>query len=394
MLFLLSCSLIGIFTEYQILKTIFTEKNLENHFKLKLIIFSQKKNTYQLSQTSRKRIGFLLIISLSKNILLLYYSLSYLFPSIIKISNEIKELTDLLCFAALIEIFSLNKNFSLIIETFERGIISFTQSFFGYISIAIAFILTGTLLLNHSEFFSSFPISFRTLFSLMTGDNILTFFDNLKSIGWFGSFFLMFSLMFFVFILQSFYTMIITDSFISIIENEEKEDQENVFESQISKHNGDELKKLYTFVSKNGLTNFQKEEKVDKKKKHKILKNDKNKKQKNEKKNTEANFHEKNTQNEISNKIETKKLKEIVEENFHERKYSNATNKNEIMIDKNQNNKRNKNLSLTEKKIQMENECEIEHHNLTINDLNDENGAKSLKKFPKEFQKSSKRVPK
>lgn len=230
---LLVVAFLGFSVDLKQIQNIRQNRDVRKHFELKLIIFEQERFFKQrLINESQKQLDFFILASIIKNFFLLYSSLCVVSPFLFQVSHKLNQTIELLVFVSVFEILSLNKDIGLIVPVLQNGFATFIKSFMGYLSIAVAFIFSTTLILNSSSYFSNYTSSFSTIFSLMTGDNILSVFNDLRVFGWMGSLILFSIVIFFVFILQSLYIMIITDSFMTQIEGTEIEKKTN--EKQIS----------------------------------------------------------------------------------------------------------------------------------------------------------------
>jgi len=220
---ILLISTLALILDLAIYYVVILDHKLEKSFELKLILLNQE-TAFQdnLFSLPRKKISVWLLLSIFKNIVTMFFCLTNIFPELpISSRSLLPHSIQLLVWVSMVELINNNKNFGLILTVFKNAFQHYTKSFIGYITLAIAFIVSATLIFQTSEKYLTFSDAFFTIFSLMVGDSVLDIFDDLKSYGMFGTLFMICCILFFVFMIQSLYITIITDSFFTLIDNDE-----------------------------------------------------------------------------------------------------------------------------------------------------------------------------
>lgn len=220
---ILIMSILSLIIDLAVYYVVILDHKLEKSFELKLILLNQE-TTFQdnLFSLPKKKLNVWTLLSTFKNIATIFFCFTMIFPSMpISSKSYLPHSIQMLAWLSMVEVINNQKDFGLIMSVFKAAFQHYTKSFIGYITLAIAFIVSATLIFQTSEKYLTFSDSFYTIFSLMVGDSVLEFFDDLKSYGMFGTLFMICCILFFVFMIQSLYITIITDSFFTLIDEDE-----------------------------------------------------------------------------------------------------------------------------------------------------------------------------
>jgi hypothetical protein len=233
MLIMLFVAVIALIADFMLYHSIILDEKIEKNFELKLLLLIQEKIIEDKTTISpQKKITFWLLISHFKNILIIFWALSEITPTFL-ISEKLyySYIITILTWFSLMEVLNNQKKFGLIFSVFQTSFKNYTKAFIGYLVIGTAFIVTGTLIFRTSDKYITLTDSFTTIFSLMVGDSVLDFFNDLKAYGTFGTCFMLFCIIYFVFVIQSLYITIITDNFFTLVDSDKPEEEiENLTE--------------------------------------------------------------------------------------------------------------------------------------------------------------------
>jgi hypothetical protein len=220
---ILFTSVTGLILDLAVYHVVILDHKLEKSFELKLILLNQETTFHDnLFSLPKKKLTFWTLLSTLKNIVTIFFCITMIFPGMhTSIKTYLSYWIQMLVWMSVVEVLNNQKNFGLIMLVFKNAFQHYTKSFIGYITLASAFIVSATLIFQTSEKYLTLSDSFYTIFSLMVGDSVLDFFNDLKSYGMFGTLFMICCILFFVFMIQSLYITIITDSFFTFMDEDD-----------------------------------------------------------------------------------------------------------------------------------------------------------------------------
>lgn len=225
-------TIISLVFDIALIVLLILQKRIKARYHIQLIIYP--KYFKKLSLPIMPKISYLvwLLISLTRIVLTLSFVALFFFDKerTILSDNAFRNASITSIWVEIIFLLISNKQFKFIIKLVVLSFKNFFKAFAAFAYLALAFIVTGTILIDDSFYFYGFIDSARIFFSFLVGDSILVILDTAARHGLFILLFMITSIIYFIFVIQSLYISTVVGTFYDINDEEERNslpEQEN-----------------------------------------------------------------------------------------------------------------------------------------------------------------------